>query len=162
MLAFHGSKWMQLLMKNQSVYLKWFALILWKIAPILCPNITSNKQTMVRWFLSLWSCLNICNGLIIYLCLRCASRSQRGMLSEQLDVSGQVTNNLSSSLCTKMLERRQTCSCRCARSSGQKSRSCRKLRRQRAQKVWPHGVSRGWTNGWRQMWHTKSSSTSNR
>lgn len=108
------------------------------------------------------SCIHPSAYKLYYLCLRCASRSQRGMLREQTGVKGQDTDSLSSSLCTRMLDLRHACSCSRVLSRGQKSLSWRKLRRQRAQKVCPHGVSRGCTSGCRQMWHTRSSSTSRR
>ncbi|TNN39502.1 hypothetical protein EYF80_050326 [Liparis tanakae] len=64
---------------------------------------------------------------------------------------GQATLSLSSSLWTSRLEARQLCSMRPARHTGQKSLSSRK-----------QGVSTGRVSGCRQMWHTRSSSTSSR
>lgn len=98
--------------------------------------------------------------LFAYLFLRCASRSQRCITSWHTEENGHKTNNLSRSLWTRMLDFLHNLKWSLFRSNGQKSFSCRKFRRHLQQNVCPQGVSSGCSRGWRQMWHTRSSSTS--
>ena len=95
-----------------------------------------------------------------YLFLRCASRSQRCITSWHTEENGHSTSNLSRSLWTRILDFLHDLKCSRFRSSGQKSFSCKKFRRHLQQNVCPQGVSSGCSRGWRQIWQTRSSSTS--